>query len=51
LPAWIERTLKQAEASAMPAQLPIAVLHRDGDRYADALVVVRLKRFEQQLGE
>ena len=51
IPAWFEETLAQAGASALPAQLPVAVLHRDGDRYADALVVVRLKRFVLQLGE
>ncbi len=52
LPAWIREAMGRAEAAALPAQLPIKVfLHRDRDRYAYALVVVRLKRFVQQLGE
>ena len=51
IPAWIKGALAQAEASALPAQLPVAVLHGDGDRYAGALVVMRLKKFVQQLGD
>ena len=43
--------MEHAETSALPTQLPIAILRRDGDRYADALVVVRLERFVRQLGE
>jgi hypothetical protein len=45
LPAWLLDALAQAEASATPAQLPVAVLHRAGDRHDHALVVVRLKTF------
>ncbi len=45
LPAWIEDAVRQAEASARDGQLPIAVLHHDGRRYADCLVVLRLKDF------
>ena len=45
LPAWIEDALRQAEACAHDGQLPVAVLHHDGRRYADCLVVLRLKDF------
>jgi hypothetical protein len=42
LPAWLLDALDQAEASATPAQLPVAVLHRGGDRHDHALIVLRL---------
>ena len=43
LPAWIEDALQQAEASAGATQTPVAVLHQRGQRYREALVVMRLK--------
>jgi hypothetical protein len=43
LPAWIEDAMKQAEASAKDSQLPVAVLHQDGRRYTDCLVILRLE--------
>ena len=43
LPAWIEDAMKQAEACAQDGQLPLMVLHQDGQRYQDALIVMRLK--------
>ena len=49
LPAWIEGALVQAEASAQDPQLPIVVLHEDGRRYADSLVVLRLDDFVGRL--
>lgn len=45
LPSWLEEAMNQAEASAKDGQLPVAVLHQDGQRYADSLVVLRLKDF------
>lgn len=51
LPAWLLDALSQAEASAAPAQLPIAVLHRAGDRHNQALVVLRLADFVAWCGE
>jgi hypothetical protein len=45
LPAWIEDALRQAEASSKNGQLPVAILHQDGRRYIDSLVVLRLKDF------
>ncbi len=45
LPAWLLDALAQAEASASPDQLPVAVLHAAGRRHADALVVLRLADF------
>ena len=47
LPAWLEDALRQAEASARNGQLPVAVLHANGSRYLDALVVVRLEDFAE----
>jgi hypothetical protein len=43
LPAWLENTMRQAEACAEDGQLPLIVLHQDGQRYQDALIVMRLK--------
>ncbi len=43
LPAWLEDAMKQAEACAQGGQLPLIVLHQDGQRYQDALIVMRLK--------
>ena len=50
LPAWLLDALAQAEASATPAQLPVAVLHRAGDRHDHALVVLRLADFVDWFG-
>ena len=43
LPAWLEDAMKQAEACVRDGQLPLIVLHQDGQRYQDALIVMRLK--------
>jgi hypothetical protein len=51
LPAWLLDALAQAEASAQPDQLPVAVLHRAGDRHDHALVVLRLVEFMAWFGE
>ena len=45
LPSWLEEGLKRAEASARDRQLPVAILHQYTRRYADCLVVLRLKDF------
>ena len=50
LPAWLLDALDQAERSATPAQLPVAVLHQAGDRHDAALVVLRLKDFVAWFG-
>lgn len=51
LPAWLLDALAQAEASASPDQLPLAVLHAAGRRHADALVVLRLGAFVDWFGD
>jgi len=39
---------RQAEANAdSPTDIPVAILKRKGDRDANALVVIRLERFEE----
>lgn len=50
LPAWLLDALDQAERSATPAQLPVAVLHRAGDRHDAALMVLRLADFVAWFG-
>jgi len=42
LPLWLLDALDQAEKSATADQLPVAVVHRAGDRHDQALVVLRL---------
>lgn len=50
LPAWIRDALAQARASARDGQLPVAILHETGRRYARALVVVELADFQEWFG-
>jgi hypothetical protein len=49
IPAWLEEALRQAEASAKDEQLPVAVLHQNGRRYRDALVVLRVSELAKFL--
>jgi len=51
LPAWLEDAMRQAEVSARDGQLPVAVLHQDGRKYRDSLVVLRLRDFAGYLKE
>ncbi len=51
LPNWLEDAMQQAEASAKDGQLPVAVLHQDGHKYRDSLVVCRLRDFGGYLKE
>lgn len=52
-PAWLEDAMRQAEAASTvearktghPLKTPVTVLHRDGKRYADDLVLCRLSDF------
>jgi hypothetical protein len=50
LPQWLEAALIQAERSARPGQLAVAVLHEHGRRYSDSLVVLRLAAFVDWFG-
>jgi hypothetical protein len=50
LPQWLAKAMEQAERSATPGQLPIAVLHEAGERYGRSLVVLRLGAFEEWFG-
>ena len=49
-PAWLTGALAQAATNATPGKLPVAVLHQEGQRYDDALVVVRLCDFTDWFG-
>ncbi len=51
LPAWLLDALDQAACSATAEQLPIAVLHRAGDRHDHALIVLRLADFVDWFGD
>jgi hypothetical protein len=50
LPLWLLDALDQAEASATAEQLPVAVLHRAGDRHDQAVIVLRLADFVDWFG-
>ena len=43
LPTRLEDATKRAEACAQDGRLPLIGLHQDGQRYQDALMVMRLK--------
>ncbi len=50
VPVWLVDGLDQAEASATAEQLPVAVVHRGGDRHDHALIVLRLGGFVDWCG-
>jgi hypothetical protein len=50
LPQWLVKAMEQAERSATPGQLAIAVLHEAGTRYGQSLVLLRLGDFEEWFG-
>ena len=50
LPQWLTKAVEQAEGSATPGQLPLAVVHESGTRYGQSLVVLRLDDFEEWFG-
>jgi hypothetical protein len=50
LPRWVEVGIRQAEATAGPAQLPVLVLHQWGDRADRALIVLRLGDWVEWFG-
>ncbi len=43
LPGWLLEAVAQAEAACVGGKVPLVVLHRAGDRHADALAVLRLR--------
>ena len=51
LPAWLLNAMAQARAAATPHQLPIAVLHQDGDRHSSDLVLMALRDFTRWFGD
>lgn len=51
LPQWLIQAVGQAERAARPGQLPVAVLHQHGQRYSEALVLMRLRDFEAWFGD
>jgi hypothetical protein len=51
LPQWLLDALDQARAAANDQQLPIAILHKNGQRFSDAIVMMRLADFEDWFGE
>ena len=51
LPRWLKHAVAQAVGAAGVSWLGIAVLHEHGERYGDALVVMRLSDFRDWFGD
>ena len=51
VPAWLLQAMAQSERNARNGRVPIVALHRLGDRYNDALIVMRLSDFTDLHGE
>ena len=51
LPAWFQGAMEQAEKNARPGTVPVVVWHRKGESYDDAIVALRLRDFEELMGE
>jgi hypothetical protein len=51
LPQWIEKALAQASRTASMTQLPIAILHRKGDRHERDIVCMRFGEFQDWFGK
>lgn len=49
-PPSIHEAMAQAEASSRGAQLPVSVFHRNGDRYGQAVLMMRLSDFLDWFG-
>ncbi|RIK45855.1 MAG: hypothetical protein DCC58_05095 [Chloroflexi bacterium] len=50
LPAWLHDAMSQAEAAARDGKLPVVVLHQSGQRYDEAVCVLRLDDLRRLLG-
>lgn len=47
LPNWLMDAMDQAEKAARDGKLPVVVLHQSGDRYDDAIVLIRFKHLKR----
>lgn len=45
VPKWLLEAMTQAEAAAKDGELPVAIVHKKGQKVEDSLVVVRLSDF------
>ena len=45
IPAWLKKSLAQARAGAKRDQLPVSILHEEGTRHLDDLVVMTMRDF------
>lgn len=50
LPAWLLKAVAQARAAATEHHLPVAILHEQGDRHSNDLVVMQLRDFQDWFG-
>ncbi|MEM7468886.1 MAG: hypothetical protein AAF387_18620 [Pseudomonadota bacterium] len=50
LPDWLHDAMSQAKASQRGAQLPMVVLHENGQRYGESYAVVPMAEFVKWFG-
>jgi hypothetical protein len=50
LPTWLKLAMWQAKTNADADKLPVVVLHENGQRHADNLVVIRMADFQEWFG-
>lgn len=51
LPAWLLNAVDQARQAANELQIPLAVLHQEGQRYDDCIVAMRMADFIEFYGD
>lgn len=51
IPSWLINAMEQSERNARGGRVPLVALHRLGDRYDDALIVLRLHDWVELHGE
>lgn len=51
LPQWLVEAVAQARRHATEGQLPVAILHQQGARHADDLVVLTFADFQEWFGD
>jgi hypothetical protein len=49
IPKWLFLAIEQAEAAKKGKQKPVGIWHITGEKYDDALCIMRLKDFEEIL--
>lgn len=51
LPAWLTDAMAQAKRHAEADQLPVVILHVEGQRHSDNMIIMPLGQFTEWFGE